>query len=105
MLEWTVCDPGSCNFTHLDDISNAAAGFIYQNSIADIHEGLRLSRKHHLHPGYAIYEPGLTPLGAALARSMPGRPTAIYRFMFLSEFAWGFPPEVAYLDASPAVAR
>ena len=26
-------------------------------------------------------------------------PTPVYRFMFSSEFAWGFPPEPVYLDA------
>jgi uncharacterized protein (DUF849 family) len=99
LLEWTVCDPGSCNFTRFDEIGDASAGFVYQNPIADIREGLRLSRGHRLHPGYAIYEPGFTRLGAALARSMPGTPTPIYRFMFSDEFAWGFPAAAPHLDA------
>jgi 3-keto-5-aminohexanoate cleavage enzyme len=29
---------------------------------------------HHLHPGYAIYEPGFTRLGTALAHSRPDSP-------------------------------
>ena len=99
MLDWTVCDPGSCNFTRFDEIGDTSAGFVYQNPIADIREGLRLSREHHLHPGYAIYEPGFTRLGAALARSMPGLPTPIYRFMFSDEFAWGFPAATPHLEA------
>lgn len=99
MLEWTVCDPGSCNFTRFDEIEDLSAGFVYQNPIADIREGLRLSREHRMHPGYAIYEPGFTRLGAALADSVRGLPTPIYRFMFSDEFAWGFPAQAAYLEA------
>ena len=99
LLEWTVCDPGSCNFMRFDEIGDAAAGFVYQNSMADIREGLRLSREHQLHPGYAIYEPGFTRLGAALAHAMPDLRTPIYRFMFSDDFAWGFPAEVMHLDA------
>lgn len=99
LLEWTVCDPGSCNFMRFDEIGDAAAGFVYQNPMADIREGLRLSREHQLHPGYAIYEPGFTRLGAALAAAMPDLRTPIYRFMFSDEFAWGFPAEAMHLDA------
>jgi 3-keto-5-aminohexanoate cleavage enzyme len=99
LLEWTVCDPGSCNFMRYDEIGDAAAGFVYQNPMADIREGLRISREFGVHPGYAIYEPGFTRLGAALARATPGLPTPIYRFMFSDEFAWGFPPEAVHLDA------
>ena len=43
LLEWTVCDPGSCNFMRFDEVDDAAAGFVYQNPMADIREGLRLS--------------------------------------------------------------
>jgi uncharacterized protein (DUF849 family) len=99
LLEWTVCDPGSCNFTRYDEIGDVSAGFVYQNPIADICEGLRLSREHRIHAGYAIYEPGFTRLGAALAGAVPGLPTPIYRFMFSDEFAWGFPPKAIHLDA------
>lgn len=99
LLEWTVCDPGSCNFMRIDEASDPESGFIYQNPMADIREGLRLSRLHGLHPGYAIYEPGFTRLGAALADTMPDLKTPIYRFMFSDEFAWGFPPAPTHLDA------
>ena len=99
LLEWTVCDPGSCNFMRFDEMDDASAGFVYQNPLVDIREGLRLSAEYGIHPGYAIYEPGFTRLGAALVRARPSVPMAIYRFMFSDEFAWGFPPEVAYLDA------
>jgi uncharacterized protein (DUF849 family) len=99
LLEWTVCDPGSCNFMRFDEISDDSAGFVYQNPMADIREGLRLSAAYGIHPGYAIYEPGFTRLGAALAQTRPGMPKPIYRFMFSDEFAWGFPPEAVHLDA------
>jgi len=99
LLEWTVCDPGSCNFMRYDEIDDASAGFIYQNPMADIREGLRLSAEYGIHPGYAVYEPGFTRLGALLARTRSGMPQPIYRFMFSDEFAWGFPPDAIYLDA------
>jgi len=99
LLEWTVCDPGSCNFMRYDEIADASAGFVYQNPMADIREGLRISAEFGIHPGYAIYEPGFTRLGAALARATRGLPTPIYRFMFSDEFAWGFPPEEVHLEA------
>jgi len=98
LLEWTVCDPGSCNFLRFEEVADASAGFVYQNPMADIREGLRLSREHKIHPGYAIYEPGFTRLGAALADAIDGLPAPIYRFMFSDEFAWGFPAETDYLD-------
>jgi uncharacterized protein (DUF849 family) len=99
LLEWTVCDPGSRNFMRFDEVDDASAGFVYQNPMADIREGLRLSAQYGIYPGYAIYEPGFTRLGAALARAQPGVPMPIYRFMFSDEFAWGFPPEAVHLDA------
>ena len=103
LLEWTVCDPGSCNFARFDEVSDLASGFVYQNPMGDIREGLRISCKHKLHPGYAIYEPGFTRLGAALAKANPGLPQPIYRFMFSDEFAWGFPTKAEYLDTHLAL--
>jgi len=99
LLEWTVCDPGSCNFARFDEVADAASGFVYQNPMADIREGLRISSECKLHPGYAIYDPGFTRLGAALADATPGLPQPVYRFMFSDEFAWGFPARPEYLDA------
>ena len=98
LIEWTVLDPGSVNFVRYDEIGSLGETFIYRNSPDDLQEGIRLAQKHRLHPGYAIYEPGFLRLGAALARRFDA-PTPIYRFMFSSEFAWGFPPEPVYLDA------
>jgi 3-keto-5-aminohexanoate cleavage enzyme len=99
LIEWAVVDPGSVNFVRFELIETSPDSFIYQNPLSDIREGLRIAREHHVHPGYAIYEPGFTRLGAALAQAVPGLPTPIYRFMFSEEFAWGYPPRPAYLDA------
>ncbi len=87
LIEWAVIDPGSVHFARFDDLAH---GGIYQNP-------------HNVHPSYAIYEPGFTRLGAALAAIAPPSPTPIYRFMFSQEFAWGFPPREAYLDAHLAL--
>jgi len=57
------------------------------------------ARPDHPEGLYAIYEPGFTRLGPALARARSGVPMPIYRLMFSDEFAWGFPPEAVYLDA------
>ena len=100
LIEWAVIDPGSVHFTRFDDLAH---GGIYQNPHADILEGMRISRAHNVHPSYAIYEPGFTRLGAALADIAPVSPTPIYRFMFSDEFAWGFPPRAKYLDAHLAL--
>ena len=105
LIEWTVVDPGSVNFTRFDDVATRAGAFIYMNSPEDIREGVRLATAHRLHAGYAIYEPGFTRLGAALAANAAGMPTPIYRFMFSDEFAWGFPPKAVYLDAHLALLR
>ncbi|MES2751934.1 MAG: 3-keto-5-aminohexanoate cleavage protein [Pseudomonadota bacterium] len=96
LIEWAVIDPGSVHFARFDDLGQ---GGVYQNPHADIMEGMRISRAHNVHPSYAIYEPGFTRLGAALAAIAPPSPTPIYRFMFSEEFAWGFPPRDKYLDA------
>ena len=99
LIEWLVVDPGSVNFTRFEEIEASSGSFIYENPLADIREGLRVASQHHLHPGYAIYEPGFTRLGAALAQAVPDLPVPIYRFMFSEEFAWGFPPRAPHLDA------
>jgi uncharacterized protein (DUF849 family) len=102
LIEWTVCDPGSVNFLRFDEAATPDAGFIYQNPMDDIRDGLRICAEHRLHPGFAIYEPGFTRLGAAMARARPG-PQPIYRFMFSDEFAWGFPPQQRYLESHLAL--
>ena len=95
LIEWAVIDPGSVHIARFDDLAH---GGVYMNPHDDIMEGMRIARAHNVHPRYAIYEPGFTRLGAALAAIAPPSPTPIYRFMFSDEFAWGFPPRDKYLD-------
>jgi 3-keto-5-aminohexanoate cleavage enzyme len=99
LVEWGVLDPGSCNWTTFDGIPAGEAGFIYQNPGEHIREGMAVAQAHKIHPSYAIYEPGFTRLGAALAKAYPGMPCPIYRLMFSDTFAWGFPPRDWALDA------
>jgi 3-keto-5-aminohexanoate cleavage enzyme len=97
LIEWTVLDPGSVNFARFDEIGRLSSTFIYQNPPADLQEGIRIADQYGLHPSYAIYEPGFARLGAALARNGARLPAPIYRLMFSTEFAWGFPPKDIYL--------
>jgi 3-keto-5-aminohexanoate cleavage enzyme len=99
LVEWGVLDPGSVNFMASDDVANGQAGFVYQNPEEHIREGLAIAARHGLHPSFAIYEPGFTRAGQALAALYPGLPTPIYRFMFSDAFLWGFRPEPWALDA------
>ena len=98
LLEWTVVDPGSVAFVRFDELAGPSAGFIYENPLADIRDGLAIAKEHRLHPSFAIYEPGFMRLGAALASAMQ-TPTPIYRLMFSDEFAWGYPAKPAFLEA------
>jgi uncharacterized protein (DUF849 family) len=99
LVEWGVLDPGSCNWTTFPGIPEGEPGFIYQNPGEHIREGMAVAQAHKIHPSYAIYEPGFTRLGAALAKAYPGMPCPIYRLMFSDHFAWGFPPRDWALDA------
>jgi uncharacterized protein (DUF849 family) len=99
LIEWTVLDPGSVNFARFDQIGRLSGTFIYQNPPEDLQEGIRIARQYRLHPSYAIYEPGFARLGAALAQDGSTLPAPVYRFMFSTEFAWGFPPKDIYLDS------
>ncbi|MGX1786066.1 3-keto-5-aminohexanoate cleavage protein [Bosea sp. NPDC055332] len=103
LVEWGVLDPGSCNWTTFAGIPEGEAGFIYQNPGEHIREGMAVAQAHRIHPSYAIYEPGFTRLGAALAKAYPGMPTPIYRLMFSDAFAWGFPPKPYALEAHLAL--
>lgn len=103
LIEWAVVDPGSVNISRLDALGRAAPGFVYQNPDEHSLEGLRVCAQHKVRPSYAIYEPGFTRAGAALAAAFPGVPTPIYRFMFSQQFAFGFPPKPHHLDAHLAL--
>ncbi len=105
LIEIAVVDPGSLNFLRFAEAAQPGTGFVYRNESGGGAGGLQVCARHHVRPGYAIYEPGFTRLGAALARAVapPGVPTPLYRFMFSDEFAWGFPPRARYLDAHLAL--
>jgi uncharacterized protein (DUF849 family) len=103
LVEWAVVDPGSANITRLDELSRKELGFVYQNPDAHIIEGLRICTEYDVRPSYAIYEPGFTRAGAALASAHRGLPAPIYRFMFSEQFAFGFPPKPVFLGAHLAL--
>lgn len=101
LIEWAAIDPGSTNITHWDQLQRDEPGFVYANPEPDVRHALGLARRYGFHPAYAIYEPGFLRLGAAL-HWRTGCPTPLYRFMFTSDFSFGFPPEdfalTAYLE-------
>ena len=74
----------------------------YLNPEAHIRHGLGQAKRFGFHPAYAIYEPGFTRAGAALA-AMIGVKTPIYRLMFSETFAFGFPPRPWALAAHCAL--
>jgi len=99
LLEWSVLDPGSVNFSSYEAIASDTPGYLYTNTDRYIRQGLELARKHRIHPSYAIYEPGFLRLGAALFRRFPGTPMPIYRFMLTDALAFGLPVADYALDA------
>jgi 3-keto-5-aminohexanoate cleavage enzyme len=103
LVEWGVIDPGSVNFSARDDVVANRPGFVYTNPEEHIREGLAVAARHRLHPSFAIYEPGFTRAGAALAACHPALPVPIYRLMFSDDFMWGFPPRRWALDAHLAL--
>lgn len=98
LVEWAVVDPGSVNLATFDDVARGEPGFVYQNPGEHVLEGLRICAQYGVRPSYAIYEPGFTRLGAALASATPKLKTPVYRFMFSDQFAFGYPPSPEYLD-------
>lgn len=103
LIEWTVCDPGTVNFTRYEGLAKGDVGFVYLNPGEHIREGLRIAAAHRIRPSFAIYEPGFTRLGAGLVAAAGNVPTPVYRFMFSDEFAWGFPPREYGLEAHLAL--
>jgi uncharacterized protein (DUF849 family) len=96
VLEWAVVDPGSAHMTHRE---TPAEGFLYLNPDDHIRYGLDLAATHGVRPAYACYEPGITRLGAMLAKARPTLPEPVYRFMFSDDLSFGFPPRDWALDA------
>ena len=102
LLEFAVVDPGSVNFTTAITTAEARPAFTYLNPEAHVRHALAFAARHGLPPAFAIYEPGFTRAGAALARAT-GVKTPIYRFMFSQSFAFGFPPRPYALAAHVAL--
>jgi uncharacterized protein (DUF849 family) len=102
LLEFAVIDPGSVNFTLSRTTATSKPADTYLNPESHIREALDFASRHGFHPAFAIYEPGFTRAGAALARAL-GTKTPIYRFMFSETFAWGFPPKPYGLNAHLAL--
>jgi len=102
LLEFAVVDPGSVNFTELSAGPDTVPARTYLNPESHVRHALAFAARFGFHPAYAIYEPGFTRAGAALARAM-GAKTPIYRFMFSDTFAYGFPPKPYALAAHLAL--
>ena len=102
LLEFAVIDPGSLNFTQRATTSAAKPASTYMNPESHVRHALDFAARHGFHPAFAIYEPGFTRAGAALARAT-GVKTPIYRFMFSETFAFGFPPRPYALAAHLAL--
>lgn len=89
LIEMAAIDPGSVNFT----LASGREGFVYANPEAHTLHALGLAARHGFKPCYAIYEPGFLRAGAALHARVAGAPTPLYRFMFSTDFLFGYPPE------------
>jgi uncharacterized protein (DUF849 family) len=102
LLEFAVIDPGSVNFTELAAGPDTPPAPTYLNPEAHVRHALDFAVRYGFHPAYAIYEPGFTRAGAALARAA-GAKTPVYRLMFSETFAYGFPPKPYGLAAHLAL--
>ncbi|MFO1085185.1 MAG: 3-keto-5-aminohexanoate cleavage protein [Reyranellaceae bacterium] len=102
LLDLAVIDPGSVNFTTVTTTAATKPASTYLNPEAHIRHALDFAKRRGLHPAFAIYEPGFTRAGAALARVAGVKPP-IYRFMFSERLAFGFPPRPYALAAHLAL--
>jgi 3-keto-5-aminohexanoate cleavage enzyme len=98
LIEFAAIDPGSVNLTRAATTRKARPANTYLNPEEHIRYALDLAERYHFHPAFAVYEPGFTRAGAALARAASVR-QPIYRFMFSESFAFGFPPRPYALAA------
>jgi uncharacterized protein (DUF849 family) len=107
MLEWGALDPGSVNISSYDKLREDKPGFVYVNPEEHLRHALGLAARYRFHPSYAIYEPGFVRLGATLHWRC-SCPAPIYRFMFSTDYTFGFPPDdfglTAYLNLLDRVA-
>jgi 3-keto-5-aminohexanoate cleavage enzyme len=102
LLEFAVVDPGSVNFTRLAIGPDTPPAPTYLNPEEHVRHALGFAARYGFHPAYAIYEPGFTRAGAALARAA-GTKAPLYRLMFSETFAYGFPPRPWALAAHLAL--
>ncbi len=102
LLDFAVIDPGSVNLTLARTKAGAKPAGTYLNPEAHVRHALDFAARKGLHPAFAIYEPGFTRAGAALARAAGVKPP-VYRFMFSETFAFGFPPKPYALAAHLAL--
>ena len=102
LLEFAVVDPGSVNFTTAKTTAGAKPADTYLNPEAHVRHALDFAARHGLHPAFAIYEPGFTRAGAALANAAAVKPP-VYRLMFSDGFAFGFPARPYALAAHCAL--
>lgn len=93
LLEWAAIDTGSVNLSRLADIDASKPGGVYINEETAMRRGLALAADFGFHPSLACYEPGFIRLAAALHRQFPKLPQPVYRLMFSSGMAFGFPPK------------
>jgi uncharacterized protein (DUF849 family) len=98
LIDFTLIDPGSVNFSRTTIDSTAKPGDTYMNPETHVRYALDFAARHGLHPDFAIYEPGFARAGAALARAA-GVKAPIYRLMFCEGLAVGFPPRPYALSA------
>ena len=98
LIDFSVSDPGSVNFTLARTTANARPAQTYINPEPQVREALAFAARHDLPPNLAIYEPGFARAGAALAHAAGTRPP-LYRLMFSETFAVGFPPKPYALSA------
>jgi len=100
LLDWVAIDPSSTNFLALGADPGAMFGDgVYANPIPNTIKALALAAEYKSHPSYACFEPGFIRIGAELHRMNPKVPQPIYRYMFSSGFAFGFPPHDWALEA------
>ena len=102
LLDFAVVDPGSVNFTLARTKAGAKPADTYLDPEAHVRHALDFAARQGLHPAFAIYEPGFTRAGAALARAAEVK-APLYRFMFSEAFAFGFPPKPYALAAHLAL--
>jgi uncharacterized protein (DUF849 family) len=102
LLEFAVIDPGTVNLISITRPRKTRPSSIHLNPETHIRHALDVAARHGLNPAFAIYEPGFTRSGAALARAGRTKPP-IYRFMFSEALAFGFPPRPYALAAHLAL--